>query len=150
MQVCAAAAAASGESFGQHPHDGVERFARQTSERVRAPNHFEQPVFRPFFRSNCRDNLLRENIKRLFGNLQMIELAAPHRVEQRRAFNQFVARERKDSTFRKAADRMVRSANPLQQRRNRARRSDLNYEIDRANVDTKFQRGCGHQRTQLA
>ena len=107
MQICTAAAAASGEAFGQHAHDRRKRFARQISERVRTPNHFEQLVFRPFLRGDGRDNLLRENVKRLFRNLQMIEFAAPHGVEKRGAFNQLIARERKDSAFRKAANRMI-------------------------------------------
>src|SRR3989442_10771423 len=45
---------------------------------------------------------------------------------------------------------MIRSANPLQQSRDRARRSNLNYEIDGANVDAELERSGGHQRTQLA
>ena len=107
MQICTAAAAASSEALRQHAHDRRKRFVRQISERVRAPNHFEQPVFGPFFRSNSRDHLLRENVERLFRNLQMIEFAAPHRIKQCRAFNQLIARQRKNSAFRKATDGMV-------------------------------------------
>ena len=107
MQICTAASAASSEALRQHAHDVRKCFARQISERVRAPNHFEQPVFGPFFRSNSRDHLLRENVERLFRNLQMIEFAATNGVEKRRAFNQLIARQRKDSALRKAADRMI-------------------------------------------
>ena len=80
----------------------------------------------------------------------MIQVAPPDCIEQRRTLDQFIARKRKDAAFRKAANRVIRSAYALEQGGNRAGRSDLNHQIDSANINAQLERGSGDQRAQLA
>ncbi len=110
----------------------------------------EQLVFAPFLRGDLGDDLLRQHVERLVGNRQAIELAATHAVEQRRAFDQLVARQRKQPALRRAADRVAGAADALQEGRDRARRAELADEIDVADVDAELERGGRHQRLQLA
>src|SRR5713101_1576838 len=102
MQIGAAPATAGRKTVGEHPHYRVEIFPGQVPEWVRAPDHFEQRIFRPFFGSNGGYYLLGQDIQRLFGNRQVIEFTASNRVEQSSAFNQFIARKRKYPAFRKS------------------------------------------------
>ena len=82
--------------------------------------------------------------------VEPVEFAATHAVEQRRAFDQFVARQRKQPPLRRAADRVAGAADALQEAGDRARRAELAHQIDVADVDAEFERGGRHQRLQLA
>ena len=104
----------------------------------------------PFARGDFGDDLLRQHVERLFRNRQPIELAAADAVEQRRAFDQLVAREREQPALGRALDRMSGAPDPLQEARDRARRADLADQIDVADVDAEFERGGGDQRLELA
>ena len=84
------------------------------------------------------------------GIVQPVELAAPHAVEQRRAFDQLVARQREQPALGRAADRVAGAADALQEARDRARRAELADEVDVADVDAELERGGGDQRLQLA
>ena len=84
------------------------------------------------------------------GNLQPVELAATHAVEQRRAFDQLVARQREQPALRRAADGVAGAADPLQEGGDRARRAELADQIDVADIDAELERGGGDQRLQLA
>ena len=46
-------------------------------------------------------------------------------------------------------NRVTRSPNPLEQRRNPLRRADLADQVDRTDVDAKLERSRGHQRGEL-
>ena len=72
------------------------------------------------------------------------------RVEQRRAFDQFVARQREQPALGRAVDRVAGAADALQKRRDRARRAELADEIDLADIDAEFERGGRDQRLQGA
>jgi len=63
--------------------------------------------------SDSRGNLLRENIEWLLRNRNMIEFAAPNCIQQRRALNQFIARQGKHPAFGKAANRMIGTSGAL-------------------------------------
>ena len=72
-------------------------------------------------------------------------------VEQRRAFHQLVARERKQPALRRAR----RPRGPICPTRcrnadDRARRAELADEVDLADVDAELERGGRHQRLELA
>ena len=81
MQVSTAPAAPGGEAFRKHAHHRVESFAREVTERIRTADHFKQRIFSPFFGCNCRDQLLRQDVQRLFRNRQLIEFATPDRIQ---------------------------------------------------------------------
>ena len=82
--------------------------------------------------------------------MKHIEFAAPHAIEQRRAFDQIVARGREQAPLGHAADLMAGAADPLQQARDIARRTDLADQIDVADIDAQFQRRGGDQHLQIA
>ncbi len=95
MQQGAAAPAAGAESVRQHAHTLVEFLAAQLPVRIRSAHEIEQLLLGPFARGHFGGYLLGEHVERCRRNLQAVQFAAPYRVEQRRAFHQFVAGKRK-------------------------------------------------------
>ena len=150
MDQRAAPADPGGEPFRQHADDGVELLARQIAVGPGAPQAVEQLRLLPVLRRDLGDDLLGQHVERLFGNGQPVELAAPDAVEQRRAFDQIVARKGKQPPLGRAVDRVARAADPLQERRDRSRRTELADEVDLADVDAEFERGGRHHRPQFA
>ena len=150
MDERAAPAAAGGEALGQHPDDRVEIVARERAEGPGAPEQVEERRFRPILRRDFRDDLLGEHVERLLGDRKPVELAAADAVEERGAFDEIVARERKQAPLGRAADGVAGAADPLQEGRDRAWRADLADEVDVADVDAEFERGGRDQRFQFA
>ena len=64
--------------------------------------------------------------------------------------DQLVARQREEPALGGGADRVPGATDPLQQRRDRARRAELADQVDAADVDAELERGGGDQRAQLA
>ncbi len=143
-------AAAGGEALGQHPDDRVEVVARKRAKRPTAPDQIEERRFRPILRCDFRDDLLSEHVERLLGNLQPVKLAAADAVEERGAFDEIVARERKQASLGGAANGVTRAADALQEGRDRTWGTDLANEVDIADVDPEFERGGRDQRFQFA
>ena len=150
MDQRAAPAAPRAEAVGQHVDDRREILPRQVAIRPGAPHQREQLVLAPLARGDLGDDLLRQHVERLLRDRETIELAAADAVEQRRALDQLVARQRKQPALRRAADRMARAADALQEAGDRARRAELADEVDVADVDAELERCRGHQRLQLA
>ena len=113
-----------------------------------------QPIvelaFRPILRRHFRDDLLRQHVERALGDDEAVELVAPHAVDKRDALDKIVARKRKEAPLGRAADGVARTADALQEGRDRARRADLADEVDVADVDAEFERGGRHQGLELA
>src|SRR3989442_10184188 len=80
---------------------------------ISTPDHFKQCIFGPYLGGDRGHNLLRENVERLFWNGNAIELSAPHGINQRRTFDQFIAREGKDSAFWETLHRVIRTSHAL-------------------------------------
>src|SRR6185312_6149636 len=138
------------EAFREHAEDGVELTALQITEGVGAADQCKQPLFVPFTRGNLRHDLLSDDVQRLGRDDELVQLAAAYRVQQRDTLDQIVARQGKQSSLRRPADGMAGAPHSLQERGDRARRSDLTDEIDLADVDPELQ-GCGgDQRFELA
>ena len=146
----AAAAAARAEAFRQHGDHRREILARQRAIGPRAADQREQLVLAPFLRRHLGHDLLRQHVERLLQNGEPVELAAADAVDQRRAFHQLVAREREQPALGRARDRVPGSPDPLQERRDRARRAELADQVDLADVDAELERGGRHQRLELA
>ncbi|MDR8952911.1 hypothetical protein FEP76_01388 [Burkholderia multivorans] len=142
VQIRTAHAAAAREAFREHLHHVVEALARQARIRRGAREARVERVLAPFRARDFGDDLLGEHVERRLRNPQRVEFAAAHAVEQRRAFDELVARQRKQPALRHAADVVSRAADALQERRDPARRTDLADEIDIADVDAEFER-CG-------
>ena len=148
----AAPAAPGGEAFGEHA-----RRRRRTPRRVRSRKGQarRQPVEKLVLRASpapptSATICCASTSSGCSGIDEPVELAAPTRVEQRRAFDELVARQREEAPLGRPADGVAGAADALQEGRDRARRAELADEIDLADVDAELQRGGGDQRPQLA
>ena len=146
----AAPAAPGREALGQHADDGVEIGPLERAKRPGAPQPLVERRLRPVLRRDFGDDLLGEHVERPARNGQAVELAAADAVDQRGAFDEIVARQRKEPPLRRAADGMAGAADALQKGRDRARRTELADEIDLADVDAELERSGGDQRLQFA
>ncbi len=117
---------------------------------ISAADEIEQCRLGPFVGGDFGDDLLREHVERVARDRQPIELAALDGVEQRRAFDQLVARQRKEARLGHAADLVARAARALQERRDGARRPQLAHELDVADVDAELERRRGDEHLELA
>src|SRR5918993_1467905 len=102
----AAAPARRVKSIGQHQHELIEFFARDVSIWIGALIERQQLILFPILQRYFSDDLLRQYVERLFRHFDSIELSAPHRIEQRRAVAQLVARQREQSPLGRTTDRM--------------------------------------------
>ena len=115
-----------------------------------AADEREHLVFAHLARGDLGDDLLRQHVERTRWHGEAIELAAVDAVEERGALDELIAREREQTSLRRAVDRVAGTADALQERRDRARRPKLADEIDVADVDAELERGGGDERFQLA
>ncbi len=150
MQIRRTRAAPRRVALGEHAQDLAERLDWKISEWLRATNQFEQLLFVPLAAGDFGDDLLCEHIERVALYVQRIELAAAHRVEQGRAFDQIVARQRKQPALGQAIDRVVGAADALQEGRDRTRRGNLADQVDVTDIDAEFERRGCDQRLQFA
>ncbi len=138
------------EPLREHAHDRVEVGARQGAERPRAPQPLIKRRLVPILRRDLGDDLLGYDVERLVRDREPIEFAAPHAVEQGRAFHEVVSGEREQPPLGGRADRMAGSADALQEARDRARRADLADHVDVADVDPELERSGRDHRLQFA
>ena len=146
----AAPAAPAGVALGQHRQHRGEILARERAIGPGAAEAGEERVLAPFARGDFGDDLLRQDVERLLGEREAIELAAADAVEQRCAFDELVARQREEAAFGRAVDGVAGAADALQEARDRTRRAELADEIDVADVDAELERGGGDERLKLA
>src|SRR5688572_4437917 len=116
-----AASATCREPVGRHREHGVELVAAQVTVRPRPSRQREQRVLAVLAARTLRDDLLGEDVERAVLRDDRIQLAASDRAQQRRALDEVVARRRKYASLWRAADRVTRSADALQQRRDAVR-----------------------------
>ena len=138
----AATAAARSEAVCEHPDDIVELRALQVAVGVGALQQGEELIEVPLARGDFGHDLLRQHIERLGGNAQAIELPAPDAVEQRRAFDEIVARQREKPAFGRAAQAVTGASDALQQGCDGPRRAELTDQIHVTDVDAELER-CG-------
>ncbi|MNH12516.1 hypothetical protein D3C79_720610 [compost metagenome] len=103
----------------------------------------------PLLAADFGDDLLRQYVQRSLRYLQAVQLAAAYAIEQCRAFDQVVARQREQPAFGRALDLVPGAPDPLQKRGNRTGRADLAHQLDFTDIDAQLQRGGGHQHLQL-
>ena len=143
--------AAPGRDAVAHELDDlVELLARQVVVRRGAAHEREEVVGAPLLRRDLGDDLLGEDVERQRGRVDRVEAAGVHRGEQRGALDELVAGQRVEAPLRRAGAAVVGAADPLQERRDAARRADLADQLDRADVDAELERRGGHERAQVA
>ena len=92
MQHGSAAPTRGGDAFGEHCDDGIEIAAAQIAIGIRAANELIQIVFAPGLGRCFGHNLLRQNIERVVGNLNALQITLADGIYKSRAFDQLVPR----------------------------------------------------------
>ena len=139
-----------GNAFAEHRDDAVERFPLEVAIRPGPAHSANKLVFGPFLAGAHGHDLLGQEIQRRHRHFDGIQSAGAHGAQQGQAFDQFIARQRKQPPFGHDAQRVARPADALQERGDRARRADLANQVDVADVDAHLQRRRGDDRFQLA
>ena len=142
--------AARAEALGQHAEAFVELRAREVAVAVRPAHEIVKSVLLPLLRRYLGRNLLREDIERACGHQQTVQLAAPHGIDERRAFDELITRGRKQPALGDPAHRVTGASHALQEGVDRPRRADLTNEIHIADVDAELERGRRHESLELA
>ncbi|MCY1409200.1 hypothetical protein D9M71_245400 [compost metagenome] len=91
VQVSAAHALAAVVAFGQYPQQGLVMAVIEAGVRRGSTKLFEQGLLMPFLAADLGNDLLGQHVQRRHRNVQGIELATAHAVEQGGAFDQVVA-----------------------------------------------------------
>ncbi len=149
MDERAMAAAARAESLRQHRDALVELLALQIPIAIGAAHELEQLPLPPLPRGDLGGDLLSEHVERILRHDQPVQFAAPHRIEQRGALHELVARQGKQPALGDPADRVSCASHALQEGAYRAGGADLADQIDVADVDAELEGGGRHQRLQL-
>jgi hypothetical protein len=139
MQQRAAPAAFGREPFRRHPHDGVELAARQRSIGPRALRQGKEIVLGVVLARGFGNDLLRQHVERGVVRHNRVQLAAPHRSQERRALDEIVPRYREKPSLGDAGHRMAGAPGALQERRNPVWRADLAHEIHVPDVDAELE-----------
>src|SRR5437764_1119679 len=85
--VAAVTGSASGDAFRKHFHEGIKIGARQIAIGIGAANQLVEIAFAPLFRGTGSDDLLREHVQRIRGNLQLVQLSRADAARYRSAFH---------------------------------------------------------------
>src|SRR5581483_876220 len=166
VQICPTSAIARSKSLRQHLDNCVECFAREIAVRIGSLYDVEQIIFVPastlFIVVRCRrdadamtgradrHNLLRQNVQRLVGNHQTVQLTVSDRAHQGSTLQQLIAGSRDKAAFRYCSAPVTGTPDALQRYSHRTRRTDLNDEIDGANINSELKRGGRNQQLNLA
>ncbi len=138
------------EAVREHPRDSDEALLGQIAIARRTREARVQILDPPLTHPDFGDDLLREHVERRAARPDRVELGAPDRVEQRRALDEVVARQREEPALRQPAEPVARAADALEKSRDRARRAELANEVDVADVDAQFERRGRNERLELA
>ena len=140
----------AGDSLRQVFNRPIELGPRKIPIRIGPAHEREQLVHVPILRGDLGHDLLRQNVQRRLGNSHAVEQPPTHGPEQGERFHQFVSRQRHQPALRNQPQRMARAADPLQERRDRAGRADLDHQVDVPDVDAQLQRSGRHDGLELA
>ncbi len=101
------------DAIAQHRDDAIKLFACQIAIRPGSPHEIKQIVFRPLLGGAHRHDLLGQQVERGDRNFNRIQPAGSDGAHQRNAFDQFIARERKQPAFGNQSQRVPRTADAL-------------------------------------
>ena len=149
MDVCAPPAAPRRIAVGEHAHDVVELLAGQVAVGMRPAHQVEQRFLAPLLARHRGHDLLGEDVERLLGDQEAVEPTLADGAQQRRAFDQVVARQREQTALGNGLEVVAGAAHPLQQGRDGTRRCDLAYQVHGPDVDPQLQRRRRHEALEL-
>ncbi len=139
--------AASGLDPPGHQIDHlVETLPRESGVGRGPPDQVVERSHLPFVGGrDFGDELLGQYVERGHRGLEHVEVPGPDPGEQRGAFDQLIAGERKEPSRRGALELVVGPSHPLEEGADGPGRSDLADQFDGADVDAQLERGGGHQ-----
>src|ERR1700756_1221921 len=150
MEICSITTARAGNALGEHDENFVELCSCKIAIRISTAHRLEQLGFVPIFGSAHSHNLLRQNVKRGFGNRYAIEISLANCAHECSAFQELVASCREDPAFGHGATPVARSAHTLQTAGNRTGRTDQATQVDHANIDAELERCRRYKRAELS
>ena len=133
-----APAAPGRHAVGQHVEDGVEVGALEPAERVRPPDERPELLDLQVAGRDRRHALLGQDVERVLGHAERVQLSRPDGAHRGRGLHQVVARQGEDDALRHPPARVARAADALDERRERARRAHVADEVDGAHVDAQL------------
>jgi len=139
-----------GERLGERADDRDERLARELAIRRRVPEARVHRVDRQRLGGDGRDDLLRQHVEGRVGHRDSIEVSLVDRADDRRRLEQLFALGHHDPALRGAAQQVTGTADPLEGRRDVARRLQLHHQVDSPDVDPELERRGCDERAQLA
>ncbi len=136
---------------GEQVEHVAEQLVGQLAE-VGAATHQRRQIGHGALTASRRvsDDLLGEHVERVAEVARVLDLAVDHAPRHDRRLDEIAAVLRKDHALARLPDRVSGAADALQAAADRARRLDLDDEIDGSHVDAELERGGGDDRPQLA
>ena len=150
VQVGAAAAALGGEAVGEHLENVQVGAAGKAAERRASGDEPVQRIDLPLPHAHLGDDLLAQHVQRFAAQRDGVQFPLGDGVQQRRAFHQFVARQRHQPPLRHPVHAVAGPPHPLQQPRDAPGRAKLADQVHLADVDAQFQRRRGHQHLEFS
>ena len=139
-----------GKTADQHVQHRGQEVAGQTAVGQGAPGQGQDPVDGPFPAAAHRDDLLRQHVERVLRQLHRLDRAALHLDRGHRALQEVAPELGEDQTAAALADRVPRTADPLQSAGRRTRSLDEEHQVDAAHVDPQLERARRHDAAQTA
>ena len=127
-----------GVGAGHQVDDCVESLARQLGVGVRSPHNLEPLVHMPIPQSNCRHGVLRQNIQRVAGHAELLNLAAQHACNRHRSVHNISSVLRVEHTAGGITHVVPGATDALQPCRHRRWGFDLDDQIHGPHVDAQF------------
>jgi hypothetical protein len=143
VQQRAGAATAGGGAVAEHGEDLLEGGALEPGEGRSTAGQGPQGLDVVVLGGAGGDQLLGEDVERAVALDGAVDAAGLHRPDRGGALDQVVAGHGDQAALRGPADVVTGAADPLAQHRDRARRADLDDELDLADVDAELERGGG-------
>src|SRR5258708_7107887 len=137
-------------AFREHGHYFVEVLSCEVAIGVCASDERIEAVLIPALDRGRGYYLLGQNVQRVLGDFEVLQISLSNRGYERRAFDEFVSRRWKQPPFWDRGHPVAGSSYPLQGHCDGTRGADLAYEVDCADVDPQLQRGCRHYGSQLS
>lgn len=100
----------------------------------------EELVLAPRFRCALRDDLLAEDVERGARIRRAVELSISHGGDERDGFDELIDRQWNKTAPRYSIQGVSGTSDALDEGRDRARRTELDHEVDIADVDSELER----------
>ncbi len=133
----------AGVAAGEHVEHRLEHRPGERGVGGRAAGQGEHVVDGPLVEGAHRHHLLGEHVERGVGQVQRLDLAGEHALDDHRGLHEVAAELGEEHPAAHRTDLVAGAAHALQPGRDRGRRLDLHDEVDRAHVDAELEAARG-------